>query len=44
MPPMTGGLIVLVAVAAVAGVFFLLLFQVLARRERKVRWKTPRDR
>jgi hypothetical protein len=39
---MAENLIILVAVAAVVGVFFLRLFHVLARRERRTWWKTPR--
>ena len=36
---MTEGLILLVAVASVVGLFFLAMFTVLARRERRAVWK-----
>jgi hypothetical protein len=39
---MTKNLIILVAVAVVVGVFFLWLFHVLARRERRAQWKKPK--
>ena len=39
---MAENLIILVAIASVVGVFFLVLFSVLARRERKALRKMPR--
>ncbi len=39
---MAENLIILVAVASVVGVFFLVLFSVLARRERRSFWKMQR--
>ena len=38
---MAESLIILVAVASMVGVFFLVLFIVLARRERRTLWKMP---